>query len=292
MCALPRTPTHMHGPTIIAASLNARRHRDQYDNEWQYSPWSNHHSKVCCWAILFDVLRTSSLLRRQVREGKVGFGINHQMVDFETQKHKDLDLVLCIPRSDASPTDVTFHDLRLDYDLVLSRPHLDDLQSLPPLKRTTVGDVLLAAEAKACMTEHSKAGSRFYDELSSAAQCINGSAARAIAIGFALFNAADRFISPKRNPFPMGTIPARITEHHQPKAVRKIEATFRKLRLRRDHNGRGFDTLGAVTIRMENNLSPVELVTDPPALSMEDPYHYEMMVRRIVSLYENRFASL
>lgn len=46
--------------------------------EWQYHPRSDHHSKAVCWAILFDLLQASSLMREHARDGLIAFGINHK----------------------------------------------------------------------------------------------------------------------------------------------------------------------------------------------------------------------
>ena len=66
----------------------------------QYHSRSDHHSKLCCWAIAFDLLATSSLLRQHVAEGKVCIGVNHTMVDFKTNRKKNLDLVIARPALD------------------------------------------------------------------------------------------------------------------------------------------------------------------------------------------------
>ena len=110
----------MHGPQIIAASISAHRYTDKHGNIWQYNPWSDYHSKVACWAVLFDVAQSCAQLREHARAGLIGFGINHQMVDFETRKHKDLDLVLCIPRTGTKAADETFRELANRYSVVLA----------------------------------------------------------------------------------------------------------------------------------------------------------------------------
>ena len=90
----------MHGPDIIARTLSVRRPFGPSKQMLQYHSRSDHHSKLCCWAIAFDLLSTSSLLRQHVAEEKVCIGVNHTMVDFKTSRKKDLDLVIARPATD------------------------------------------------------------------------------------------------------------------------------------------------------------------------------------------------
>ena len=85
----------MYGPEILVRTLSKLTREDRYGNQWQYHSRSDHHSKVACWGIIFDLLCTSSLLQRHVATGRVYFGINHEMRDFEHDRKKNLDLVLC-----------------------------------------------------------------------------------------------------------------------------------------------------------------------------------------------------
>jgi len=67
--------SEMLGETILARTLALARVRDKDGKLWQYHSRSDRHSKTACWAILFDLLRTSALLRDHAAAGKVGFGI-------------------------------------------------------------------------------------------------------------------------------------------------------------------------------------------------------------------------
>ena len=67
------------------------------------------------------------------------------------------------------------------------------LDVMPALQEGPVGFVLLAFEAKACMTEHSKARPRLYDELSSRHLTAHGANDAAIAVAFVMINVARRF---------------------------------------------------------------------------------------------------
>ena len=69
----------------------------------------------------------------------------------------------------------------------------------PPLRRAPVGAVLIALEAKACMTAHQRALPRLYDELNSSHLTVHGANDQATAAGFAMINIADRYRSPDLN---------------------------------------------------------------------------------------------
>jgi len=282
----------MIGPTVITQSISARKYKDKYGNEWQYHPRSDHHSKTACWAILFDVLQHCPELRAHAADGRVGFGINHQMTDFQTEKRKDLDLVLCIPRTGGESMAGSFAELATHYDLVLDDETQEDLMCLPAIPRAEVGDVLVAVEAKACMTAHSKAAPRFFDELTSAWMCINGSSERAIAVGFSMVNAAEVFVSPLMNKELIAPGAAVVNEHRQPAATQKIQEAFRRLRLRGTSSERGYDAMGMVTVDARNDGSPMTIAPEPLSVPPSDPYEYEMMIRRIASIYSNRFSAL
>jgi hypothetical protein len=107
-----------------------------------------------------------------------------------------------------------------------------------------------------------------------------------------MVNAASQFISPKRNEWDLRTHEPSITEHKQPKAVQKAQATARKVRVRDYVTGRGYDAMGIVSIVAANDLTPITLAAVPPGLPEGDAYHYEMMLRRIVSIYDSRFAEI
>jgi hypothetical protein len=142
------------------------------------------------------------------------------------------------------------------------------------------------------MTEHVKALPRLFDELNSSHLAIHGSADFAIAAGFAVVNHADRFISSDRNKCDLTTHPPVVTTHAQPKAT---ERTIKKLEEipRRTHGGaEGFDALGVVVLELRNDGTPVSIVRGPPAPAPADVWHYDQMIRRIASLYANKFGNV
>jgi hypothetical protein len=89
------------GLNIIARSMSVATRGSptgkafQFGNAWQYHPRSDRHSKVACWALMFDLIEDCSLLRSHLEAGKVAIGINHTMRDFARDREKNLDLVVC-----------------------------------------------------------------------------------------------------------------------------------------------------------------------------------------------------
>jgi hypothetical protein len=108
------------GPDILVRTLSNPCVTDRHGNVWNYHSRSDHHSKVACWAIVFDLLRTSALFRKHVSEGRVGFGINHEMRDFQHDRKKNLDLVICSRSSADNPDGRTLADLASHYKVDLT----------------------------------------------------------------------------------------------------------------------------------------------------------------------------
>ncbi len=80
-----------------------------------------------------------------------------------------------------------------DYEIELTADEERELLNLPELRSAPVGSVLMALEAKACMTAHQRALPRLYDELNSSQLTVHGATDQAIAAGFAMVNIADAF---------------------------------------------------------------------------------------------------
>lgn len=281
----------MYGPEIIVRSMSAQRIESQFGNVWQYNPWSDNHSKITCWAILFDLLIRCPLLRQHAASDKIGFGINHVLTDFVSGRPKSLDIVISIPRSEADGDPISFASLAEHYGVVLTPQERHELDMLPPLYRRPVGDVLMALEAKAAMTAHSKAGPRLFDELTSAWRCINGSAPQAVAVGVGMVNASPDFLSPKRNQFPLSGHPPVWSQEKQPQSVQKSQNRVRTVKIREHTNDAGYDAKAVITVVARNDGSPITLAPVPPALPPSDPLHYERMILRVAGLYDGRFAA-
>lgn len=272
----------MFGPKILARSLSVPVPTGPSGALWQYHSRGDRHSKVACWGIVFDLLLHSNVLARHAEEGRIGFGINHEMRDFENDRRKFLDLVLCTPA--AGRTSKNARSLRAyaeEKGVVLTPEEDRLLAALPELRETPVGSVEIALEAKAAMTAHVKALPRLYDELNSSQLTIHGASDLAIAVGLVMVNYSETFQSPGL-PTP--------SSHKQPRDTERVIEKVKQLPRRTSTNRHGFDALGIITISMTNDgSSPVRLVEEHPAVPPGDICHYESMIQRVVQLYEARF---
>jgi hypothetical protein len=282
----------MRGPGIVARSLSKANVRDSRGVMWQYHSRSDNHSKIACWALLLDLLEHCPSLVDHVASGKVGFGINHPMREFQTGREKYLDLVLCTPGPQDQTPAVTFRELADQYCLHLVEDDFALLRRLPTLKRCSVGSVHVALEAKACMTEHVKALPRLFDELNSSHAAIHGSADYAIATGFAIVNLAATFVSPDRNKHLAEGAPPIVTKHRQPLAAVRTVAKIREIPRRTTSGVPGFDALGILVVKLANDGTEVSVVEGPPAPPPSDVLEYGQMVRRIAGLYASKFANV
>ncbi len=278
----------LHGESIIARSVDAARIPDKFGNVWQYHSRSDRHSKVACWAIMFDLLQQCALLREHVAAGKVAFGINHELRDFKQNRKKNLDLVVCTGRDRIV---ATFEQYGAHNGVVLDPDERTTLGSLPVLHRASVSNVLVALEAKACMTEHSKALPRLHDELSSSHQTIHGDTGGAIAAGYILINCADTFVSPDRNRRKIRAGKAEVNVHKQPAiAVKTLEAMM-KLPRRSNEQEHGFDALGISMLRCSNDKTRV--VIDAAAnAQIPNIVTYGSFIQRLGHLYATKFSGI
>ncbi len=282
----------MDGPDIIARTLSQPAVPDKHGNLWQYHSRSDRHSKVACWAILFDLLQHCELLAAHAAAHKVTFGINRSMRDFRTNRTKDLDLVISRPGTGQLPRPpATMHDLALRWGLRLTPEQWARLPHLAPLVEGPAGNVLIALEAKACMTAHIKALPRLFDELSSSYSTVHGDTQEAIAVGFAMINASPTFLSADMNKYDLRERNATVNTHPAHAVTRTI-SKLREIDRRNAPGTNGFDAFGAMVVSMRNDGSPVGVVTDPPAPQAHDVDTYEGMVRRIVQRYAVTFGHI
>ncbi|WP_166036989.1 hypothetical protein [Sphingosinicella sp. YJ22] len=279
----------MHGLDILVRSLSAAKISDKHGNEWQYHSRSDRHSKIACWGILFDLLASTPLLRRHVSAGAIGFGINHEIRDFVHDRKKDLDLVLCTPNG--APLKTTFADLAATYGIELTDQERGILSSLPALHRTPVGAVVMALEAKACMTAHQRALPRLYDELNSSHQTVHGSSEQAIAVGFAMVNSASVYLSPDLNKAHRANHPE-WSKHKQPRDAILAVEKVKQLPRRSKPGDQGYDAFSIAVIDMQNDGTVASLIQEPPAPAIGDIYHYDTMIRRLSGIYATRFKDL
>lgn len=284
-----RRGIQLYGPDILARTLTSTYRQDRYGNDWQYHSRSDHHSKVACWGVVFDLLNATPLLRRHVEAGVVTFGINHEMRDFVHDRKKNLDLVLCTPNGPA--TRETLASVSTKYGIELTESERAALASLPVLPRARVGSVLVALEAKACMTAHQRALPRLYDELNSSHLTVHGSSEQAIAVGFAMINIAERYLSPDLNKRNRPSAPE-WSIHDQPRAAQLAIDKVKQLPRRSSVGSSGYDALSIVVVDMPNDRSSVSLVSSPPAPQVGEIFHYDTMISRLSTIYATRFKDL
>lgn len=281
----------MYGLDILCRTLSLQNVKGQNGQPWNYHSRSDHHSKVACWGIIFDLLRICSMFREHVRQQKVIFGINQRITDYTMDRKKDLDLVIATPASDTVPEAFDLRELGRGYNVQLTRAEESELASLPKLHKGQVGTVLVALEAKACMTAHQKALPRLYDELNSSHQTVHGAHDTTISAGFVMINIADRFLSPGMNkglPFD----PPHWSSHTQPKAAEITLEKIRKLPRRAKIGTAGYDALASVVVDCVNDGSPVTLHAASPSPQPGDLLHYDSMIDRLCSTYSYQHRHL
>lgn len=281
----------MLGPHILTRTLSIATRTDKFGNRWQYHSRSDHHSKVACWGIVTDFLSECALFRKHVSAGVVAFGINHEMRDFAHDRKKNLDLVICRPLGGVEDVGQTLGRMGADYSITLTPTEQLQFDVLPVLKKAPVGAVLVALEAKACMTAHQRALPRLYDELNSSHLTVHGATDEAIAAGFVMVNIAERYLSPDLNKANRKK-KAVWSKHNQPRDAQLAVDKARQLPRRSKTGDTGYDALAITIIDCANDGSPVKLVTTPPAPLAGDIYDYASMIIRLSHTYSTRFKQL
>ncbi|KAA0232169.1 MAG: hypothetical protein JJLCMIEE_02575 [Acidimicrobiales bacterium] len=286
----------MDGPEILARTMTVPSITDEHGNTWQYHSRSDRHSKVACWVTMFDLLQQSALLRRHVADGKVAFGVNHEFADFRTRRKKKLDLVIHRPGATiaAGPQARTFVELGEALSIGLDAEESSRLTALPALGEAPVGTVLMALEAKACMTKHRGSGPRLYDELNSSHLTVHGAADQAIAVAFVMINGARSFISPDSNRRSLGAgQPApKVTPLRQPESTEFVVSKVSELPTRTRPGHEGYDAVGIVVVDCPNDGTTIRVISDEPAPPQNDLFSYEAMIGRVVHQYDYLNANL
>lgn len=277
------------GLAILARTMSKPAPTGRSRALWQYHSRGDRHSKAACWAILVDLLQNCPQLQEHVKAGHVAFGINHEMCDFQHNRKKRLDLVVCTPRA-GTKVGRTLLELAEHWNIELSDADREALAALPAIREAAVGSVHCALEAKACMTAHIKAIPRLYDELNSSHQAIHGAADVAIAVGFVMVNLAPTFVSPGRQ---VSNRKKKVTPHlGQPSVTIQVIRKMRELPRRGATGQMGFDSVGVCVVDLRNDgKSPVTIVTDDPAPLPGDIFHYDQMISRVATLYQSRFPA-
>lgn len=279
------------GPEILVRALSKPGITDRHGNAWNYHGRSDRHSKIACWGIVFDLLRNSRLLREHIAAERVAFGINVEIRDFQHDRKKDLDLVICQPASGSPSRARTLTMLADHYQVELTKKERAELRALPELREAQVGSLLVALEAKACMTAHQRALPRLYDELNSSHATVHGAHDLAIAAGFVMINSAETFLSPDLNKQNRTSAPVWST-HDQPKCVNITMDKIKQLPRRSKTGIPGYDALAMVVVDCKNDGSAVRLQTKMPAPQPQDAYHYSTMIDRLQGIYATRFSQI
>lgn len=277
----------MNGPAIICRSMSECAIPDKYGNVWQYHSRSDRHSKIACWVAAYELMLSCDLLRDHLEAGKVVLGVNHSLRDFQTQRNKDLDLVIAQPAGEVSEKGRTFTDLAEHYGVVLTGAQQKALSQLPVAREAEVGSVLTALEAKACMTAHVRALPRLHDELDSSHSTVHGNSERALAAGFVMVNACETFRSPDMNKFDLDAVPANVNHHRQPGDALRVIDKVKEIRRRSGGSASGFDAIGVMVVDMPNDGSAVELVAEPDPI-----FHYDQMIQRLAHEYAATFSKI
>lgn len=244
-------------------------------------------------------MRRDTAIARHFRQGRTAFGINHTMRDFQHDRKKDLDLVICRkgPEAHAESHGVAvsaFADMVAAYEIDLSIEDRADLSDLPEVPLTGVQSALVALEAKAAMTEFGKARPRLYDELNSSHLTIHGDTDSTIAAAFVLVNSATTFVSPLRAPYHIDAKhPAPATKHSQPRSAVSVIEKMQQLPRRSSQGVVGFDAVGLAAIDCPNDgTTPITVLSTQPAPQPGDAFHYDTFLERIETIYAARFAGI
>jgi hypothetical protein len=274
----------MLGPGILARSMSRATVRGNGDTAWQYHSRSDIHSKIACWALMFDLLNRCDVLRSAAEKGKIGFGINHVMVG---PINKTLDLVITWD-AQARPASRRFSDLVPVYGIELTDAEaalLHDLPDVPEVSSDQPSEVAVALEAKACMTEHVKSLPRLHAEILATGYLAKRAVRDCITVSYSLVNAATSFVSPSG-------AGSKVNRHTQPSDARRVvEMLSTAIPKRGDSNDYGYDAIGVTAIECHNDGSPVKVVEDPRiAPGPQDHVHYARMVSSLCSLFRARFG--
>ncbi|WP_160170946.1 hypothetical protein [Lutibaculum baratangense] len=221
------------------------------------------------------------------------FGINHEIRDFVHDRKKDLDLVLCTPAAGEAPRKnrLSLETMAERYAIALVPAEREVLAELPTLNSSAVGGLLMALEAKACMTAHQRALPRLYDELNSSHATVHGASDQAIAAGFFMANIAERYLSPDLNKKNRATDPEWSSDP-QPRYAALAVEKVRQLPRRSRTGDVGYDALAISVVRCVNDGTPVELFEKEPAPQPGDIFHYASMIDRLGHIYSTRFKDL
>lgn len=276
----------MRGPAILARTMSIATKRGSSTRAWQYHSRSDHHSKLACWTLLFDLLLECDAMRRAAKQGRIGFGINHVMVG---PISKTLDLVVTIvPPGRRRGKRRSFVTLATEYGVDLDAEDMDRLAALPLFEEDTASDiseVAIALEAKACMTEHVKSLPRLHAEILATGYLARRASPHSIIASYSLVNAASTFATPSGD----GN---KVNVHTQPADARRVvDMIGSAIPMVGDVQNYGYDVIGVTVVECANDGSTVRIVDDPGYAPARNHYtHYERMVRSLCSEFRARYG--
>ena len=269
----------MLGPEILARTLSVPTRRGKSKKAWQYHPRSDVHSKIACWTLLLDCLLECDALYADAVAGNIGFAINYLMVG---PINKTLDLVLTrVPRSRTGENRRrNFLEVGKQFSIRLTKAEeaqFADLAKLSEETKDDVSEVVIAVEAKACMTDHIGALPRLHAEILATGYLAKRAAPECTVISYTLVNTANSFVS--------GGGKKKVMK--QPESAKAVlNMLSQAVPLSRDERGLlGYDAVGALALECRNDGSPVLLATEECAPSRSSQIHYEHMIRRICATY-------
>ena len=227
----------MDAPKDFADWLTAHEHRDPvYGWVYRYHSRSDAHSIALCKLVLRDIIEACPKLNADAMADKVAYGINARHT-FPNGKKKTLDLAIGTTRAVEQGE-----------------------RFAGTILKGAIDRVLLAREAKTCMTEHGKSQPRIFDELASSHEIVHQGDRDAIAAGITVVNIASNFVSPLRQK----SKKLHISQHKQPHAAERMINHLRGLPIRDDVDGFGFDAYATIVVDCDNR-GPARLWADPPA---------------------------
>lgn len=276
----------MRGPDIIARTMSIAMSRGaaRGGGAWQYHSRSDHHSKLACWALMFDLLLECDVLRKAAADRRIAFAVNHVMVG-PINKTLDMVVTLADPKR-AVEGSRTFAGMADELGIRLSDEDRSALQQLAPIRverKEDVSEVVIAVEAKACMTEHVKSIPRLHSQILAAGYLARQAAPHCITVSYSLVNAAGTFRSPGAN--------GKTTVQKQPAgAMCVVEVLSQAVPRVEEVGADGYDVVGVTVIDCRNDGSPVSVVTSAPFACSDSSLSYDRMVRSIGSAFGHRFA--
>lgn len=252
---------HAYGDERIVEWLQEPREWT-YERNVPYHPRSNKHGEAQCQYFVDDLIHESEAIADAVANGEIVYQTDYDVGN---------------PRG-----------LGWNVDLVLGPPSGDVQQPVndEPV-RATPGDVWLAADAKAILTEHQKARRNRQRDINSFADILHSHFEESLTCGILLINSADKFDSPTRDLDDLTEHPDEID-----RLVAEIVDLFDSINKSEGELSPNLD--GAACIVVEHTNLPAEidqtrLVTEHPAPAPVRDVHYRTFVNNIAQRFEERF---